>query len=386
LSEPQAAGVRIRAAGEAPARRAAWDWNEVLTPRVVLLALPVAGLLIWAYAYPLMRWEAMWRSSSAWNHGYLIPVIAALIAHFRLTELKPRRIAPSLWGLVPILGGLTLRVWSQVLKYAYPADVTFLLVVGGTVLLLLGWDMLRALWIPVLYLGLMIPWDIKYYEQVALPLQTLSASMTDRFLALVGYDRVEPELLKQWLAVHGPMDKFVSRDVNVLHLSSGPLTVAEACSGLHLLFAFVALGVLMAYMTPQPVWERLLIMGSSVPIAVFCNFVRVTLMAVSSDQLHFERLAVTAGAPTWSAHVPQFLWNLFKGGDLPSRLEALRQTVLNPESPLHQSFGFAMLGLAFALMWAELRVIDLFFIEDEQSQGVSHAAKAAGGGTVAGSV
>lgn len=337
--------------------RPAWDWNRLLTPRIVLLALPLVVLAAVAYGYPLARWEAVWRHNSAWGHGYLIPMIAVLIAHYRLNERVPRRLTPSVWGLPLIMAGLVIRIWSQTLKYGYPGDATFLLVVAGIVLLVLGWDLFRSVWVSVVYLGLMIPWDTKYYEGVALPLQTLAAAGAQRILGIGGI--------------------LCTRRVNVLELASGDLAVAEACSGLHLLFAFVALGVMMAYIYRRPLWERLVIMISSVPIAVLCNVIRVTLMAVASDHLFFERQAVAAGAPTWSRHVPAAFWGLLKGDDLVARLEDLRQTVLNPESLLHQSFGFAMLALAFVLMWAELRIIDMFFVEERTHDDGPAAPQAA---------
>jgi exosortase/archaeosortase family protein len=40
--------------------------------------------------------------------------------------------------------------------------------------------------------------------------------------------------------------------------------------------AFVALGVAMAYLHYRPVWQRLVLLASTIPIAVFCNIVRVT--------------------------------------------------------------------------------------------------------------
>ena len=55
------------------------------------------------------------------------------------------------------------------------------------------------------------------------------------------------------------------------------LNVAEACSGMRLLMAFVALGVAMAYLHWRPVWQRLVLLVSTIPIAIFCNFVRVTI-------------------------------------------------------------------------------------------------------------
>jgi len=353
-----------------------WDWNRLLTPRVVFLMLPVVALVLAAYAYPLMFWELRWRNSAAWGHGYLVPLLAVMVAHFRLKEKPPAHFRPSIWGLALIVVGCVVRLWAGTMMFAYPGHVTFLVVVAGVVLLLLGWQMLKAVWVAVVYLGLMIPWDVKYYESVALPLQRLAAATAEHILGLVGYTRVAPDVLGAWRHLHGGETiQWVSREGNVLDLASGPLTVAEACSGLHLLFAFVALGVLMAFMVRRPTWERIVIMASSVPIAVLCNVIRVTLMAVVSDHLHFQRLDVLAGGTTY---LPGWILGMVNGATVPERIEALRQVVLNPESWLHQSFGFLMLGLAFLLMHAELRVIDLFFV-DEEGGDAEDGGKAADG-------
>ena len=53
------------------------------------------------------------------------------------------------------------------------------------------------------------------------------------------------------------------------------LDVAEACAGMRLLMAFVALGVVMAYVHERPLWQRIILLASTVPIAIFCNIVRV---------------------------------------------------------------------------------------------------------------
>ena len=55
------------------------------------------------------------------------------------------------------------------------------------------------------------------------------------------------------------------------------LNVADACSGMRLLMAFVALGVAMAYLHWRPIWQRLVLLASTIPIAIFCNIVRVTI-------------------------------------------------------------------------------------------------------------
>ncbi|GAG75058.1 unnamed protein product, partial [marine sediment metagenome] len=54
------------------------------------------------------------------------------------------------------------------------------------------------------------------------------------------------------------------------------LNVAEACSGMRLLMAFLALGVAMAYLHSRPKGQRIVLLANIIPIAIFCNIVRVT--------------------------------------------------------------------------------------------------------------
>jgi exosortase len=55
------------------------------------------------------------------------------------------------------------------------------------------------------------------------------------------------------------------------------LDVAEACSGMRLLMAFLALGVAMAYLHDRQIWQRIVLLVSTIPIAILCNVVRVTV-------------------------------------------------------------------------------------------------------------
>ena len=41
--------------------------------------------------------------------------------------------------------------------------------------------------------------------------------------------------------------------------------------------AFLALGVVMAYIHRRPLWQRIILLVSTIPIAIFCNIVRVTV-------------------------------------------------------------------------------------------------------------
>ena len=56
-----------------------------------------------------------------------------------------------------------------------------------------------------------------------------------------------------------------------------PMDVADACSGMRLLLAFLALGVAMAYLHYRPFWQRIVLLLSTIPIAILCNIIRVTI-------------------------------------------------------------------------------------------------------------
>jgi exosortase len=46
---------------------------------------------------------------------------------------------------------------------------------------------------------------------------------------------------------------------------------------MRLLMAFLALGVAMAYLHYRPLWQRIILLICTVPIAILCNVVRVTV-------------------------------------------------------------------------------------------------------------
>jgi exosortase len=68
----------------------------------------------------------------------------------------------------------------------------------------------------------------------------------------------------------------VLREGNMLYFAQTQLEVAEACSGLRSITAFVMLSCLFAYIM-QPNWlKRLGMVFSALPLALFANIVRVT--------------------------------------------------------------------------------------------------------------
>ncbi len=68
----------------------------------------------------------------------------------------------------------------------------------------------------------------------------------------------------------------VEQQGNVVLLNDDtPMAVAEACSGLRMLTAFVMAAAVLAYMAKRPRWQKGIVLASSIPVAVICNIVRI---------------------------------------------------------------------------------------------------------------
>jgi exosortase len=67
---------------------------------------------------------------------------------------------------------------------------------------------------------------------------------------------------------------------NVIRMRPVRIGVVEACSGLSMLVIFFALSTAVAVLANRPLWERLLLVASAVPIAVAANVTRITVTGV----------------------------------------------------------------------------------------------------------
>ena len=57
--------------------------------------------------------------------------------------------------------------------------------------------------------------------------------------------------------------------------------MAEACRGLSMLLSFVALITAMVILVRRPLWERVVLILSIIPIALLSNIIRIAVTAVA---------------------------------------------------------------------------------------------------------
>jgi exosortase len=143
--------------------------------------------------------------------------------------------------------------------------VSMVLLLFSLVLYLGGGELTKVVGVPILFLVFAMPVSTFYYARAAEPLQELAAYSSAFILQLFGVDIH---------ATHSSLALFSLSGV------LRPLTVEEACSGMRLLMAFLALGVAIAYLEDRPLWQRIVLVVMGVPVAIACNVLRVTITCV----------------------------------------------------------------------------------------------------------
>ena len=167
------------------------------------------------------------------------------------------------WGLGTLAAGLLLMaygIWPG--QNDYLKDMGMILTLFGVVLTLTGWAVMRIAWFPIVYLVCAIPWPGLVYTKIAIPLQYLAAKVAVVVLNIA------------------QVDSMVEGTRIVIEKSDGVtriLNVAEACAGMRSLMTFITLAAAMAFLSlSRPMCQKLIIIASAVPIAIFCNVMRVS--------------------------------------------------------------------------------------------------------------
>ncbi|MBT4584524.1 MAG: exosortase [Phycisphaerae bacterium] len=249
--------------------------SAAYTPRPQQLLL-WSGLLMLAFAW--IFWDFFQRQvlfaikqQADWGHTLIIPFIAGYFVWLCRNRLLERPFKRAWFGIVLLIFGLGWYTLCALGPMALHHHNLMGIGVGaslvGIVLFIFGWNAMKYLWFPLLYLilfGQTI--SDRLMEVVTFKLQDIASIGSYYGLSFLGLD--------------------VTRSGNTIDIFYDgelyPLNIAEACSGMRMLMAFFALGVAMAYTGLRHFWQRAILVLLAVPTAVFVNILRVMTLGILS--------------------------------------------------------------------------------------------------------
>ena len=115
---------------------------------------------------------------------------------------------------------------------------------------------------------LMLPLPRRIESKITLPLQSGATTSAVFCLELIGYD--------------------VTQEGNVIHIADTTVAVAEACNGLRMVTAFFVISGLVVLLIQRSWWEKLILLLSTLPIALLCNTIRLAITAIAFTYIKGE--------------------------------------------------------------------------------------------------
>jgi exosortase len=234
------------------------------TWKMVLLAT----VFIWLHYGHLRKLVHIWWTEPDWSHGFIIPLFSLSFLASNYQKLLKARVKPAYTGLLVVLLGLLMETTAFLLRFDYGVYMGMIAILFGMVLWLAGWQVIKIVWLPILFLIFAVNIPEMIYREVAYKFQQFAANASVIVLQILG--------------VQADMAGETAQAETVISLwdSAGKmqqLNVEEACSGMRLLMAFGALAVAISYLSDRAAWQRIILIICALPIAILCNLLRVVI-------------------------------------------------------------------------------------------------------------
>lgn len=232
-------------------------WRSRLILIGVLLAIVIA-----LFFATFKEMALIWWTSSTFNHCLLIIPISIWLV-FDKRELL-RQIEPGCSRLGIAYASFNAIIWliGGILSIAAIQHAAAVGVIIGSIYTLIGRDVFRVVWFPLIYLYFAVPEG----EFLVPALQDWTAAVTVTMLRLTNIP--------------------VYLEGRYLTIPTGQFHVAEACSGINYLIATLAVGSVFAYLRFESFYRRLIFMLLAIAVPLVANGIRaygIVMIAHLSD-------------------------------------------------------------------------------------------------------
>jgi exosortase len=252
-----------------------------------------------------------WNGDPRYAHGYLVPMFAVALLWLRPSGLDVSRLAGSWWGLAFVAMGSVVHLAGGYYRVGSIEGLALLPYLAGLAVLVAGWPAIKWSWPSIAFLAFMIPLPWRIENALGPPLQSIATTVSTYLLQTLGF--------------------MAFAEGNVIQLNEARIGVVEACSGLSMLMTFIALSTAVALVVHRPLLDRVVLVLSSIPVALLANIIRITVTGILHD--------------TVGGHAADTFY--------------------------HDLAGWLMIPLALVLYWLEIWILSRILLETKnQSSGV----------------
>lgn len=231
------------------------------TDRLILMSGAAVAVLLLGFGGALTDLVQRWLEKEEYSHSFLIVAVTAALLWARRRALVENIGRPSWAGPALVVFAIALHVVGVLSKSFVFSQIGFVVALLGIALGAGGYQLLRAVFIPVMYLLFAVPLPSFVDAALTESLELVSLDLGAFIIGLFGIP--------------------VYADGNIIDMGNYQLQVVEACSGLRYLYPLLSLSFLAAYLFQSSLWQRGLVFLSAIPIAIGMNGLRIGLVGIS---------------------------------------------------------------------------------------------------------
>ena len=253
-----AGNVELGTARPLVAKANASEFDNYQIQMWMILAGLIAAI-VFCYGNTLIVVSRAW-DNPKYSHGYLVPLFTAALVWMRRETFKKPAQSAQWTGVGLIAFGLIGRLILTYMSSKVPEMYSMIPCIMGAFMIVGGWPTLHWAGPAVLFLVFMFPLPGPFDSGLLAPLQKIATRVSTYALQTMG------------IASYYDGNRIIIGEIQ--------MGVVEACSGLRMLTIFVALAVAITLVTDRPMWERIVIVLSAIPIALLVNTIRITVTGV----------------------------------------------------------------------------------------------------------
>jgi len=227
-----------------------------------VLPVLIAGTAIsLCYAVVCTELVTTWSTDPLYSYGFAVPLISSYILATRWRKFSLSVGAPDyVWGSLAVVVAALLFVIGEIGTALRLQELSLVLALCGTLLLIVGRYAFRRIWFAAAYLLLMVPVWTDLIGRLQVPSQLVSGRIAVEVFHLLGMPAV--------------------REGTLIYLPGITLEILRECSGVNQLVAIFAVTLPAAYLWLHGVFHRVLFVTVSLLIAYLSNGARIASIGV----------------------------------------------------------------------------------------------------------
>ena len=224
----------------------------------LLIFIPI----ILIFYYNTIGWLLeSWIHNEYYSHGLLVPLISGYLVWNIRKELIAMENKPSQNGLMIFAAGIIIQGISVLWTIRFLSGISLLITIAGAIIYLYGWEFMKKIRFPFLFLVLMIPLPFVY--MIVSPAQTISVFSVANVANFIGIPTIREGL--------------------TLKMSSGAFEVGAECSGINSMISLFTIGIIFAYILEGSNLMKATVLISTIPLALAGNILRITSILIVAN-------------------------------------------------------------------------------------------------------